>query len=207
MNQWNVVLKEYFSSSTKIQIFREMWRQSNWMTIIGVALVLLAVILAGFIAYFSEKHWVSIIILICTEVVFIKILDDTRYKVFTTYYSDKDESTDVRYNFFRDGLVKYNVKKTDVSDCFELVDMKLEISEKSNTNLRKTVSYLLAVFAGFLAATAKNLPAADVIWVIFVFGVISFFVICIASVIPTRSEKLLELKYFMKLFLADPRNN
>lgn len=206
MDSWSQILKQYFKCATNLAIIKELWKRSNTITKLGISGLTIIVMLAGVILYFTDRNWIALTMLAACEVIFLLIINGIKERLIRSHYLEQEDNTASRYELFRESLQNHNISKRHVKDCFDLIEIKSLIAQKNNTNLKRAVSYILGLFAGFITAMAKNINPHDFIPVLFIFGVIGYFFIGLSSIIPTREEKLLELNYFMKLFCADPRN-
>ena len=116
---------------------------------------------------------------------------------------DNDDHRTSRYMLFRKHLKEKNITKSHVEDIFPLVDMKLDLESSRGELPKKYFSFVIGLLAGIAVSLSKNLEMYELALAVISLIVVSYFVLQILWLIPSRTERLKELKYFMKLFCRE----
>jgi hypothetical protein len=145
------------------------------------------------------------------EAVFLFQLDALKNSLITNGYDDKNNpplsevhQQSTRYLMFEKQLKNKNVDAKSVIECNELIDMQIDISATDTNLFQKQITFLIGLLAGILATLWKGLDVKSLILISFaIIGIALIFSVA-ASILPSKTAKLKELKYFMLLYVTIP---
>lgn len=207
MNYWAMIWKAY-DKSTKTKLFIEVFLNENTL---GRLTILFATIIFFLGAYFQffEKNSYGFIPLIIGEFYLIHKLDKSRKLLILNEYGDLNSSQiphddkdhkRSRYLMFKKSLQDGFISKSHVEDCFDLIDIQIDIASSSSVNVKRFGGFCFGILIGILASYWRTLSAEELIWVgasLIVMGLLIAFVLFL---FPSKMENLKEMKYFMKLY-------
>lgn len=210
MNSWREIWTAYFSRSTTLKILLGTFIHASWAD-----RIFLVVTAAGFavgIWCYIVLSRASIIPMLGFEMLILFRLFSLKESLVLEEFGDKDASQtppdddshrETRYLMFKDTLMNKGLTHSHVSDCFDLIDMQIDIAATSGQNYKKFFSFSLGAFLGLLGSFWHGQSMADLIY--FGGAVMSFglFGTLLISAFPSRIERLKELKYFMKLYCRE----
>ena len=195
------------------RVATEMWRlapvaQRILIVVLGI------VFLAALVVYLfvSEHSGVALFAAIAAEIFLLLVLDKVKDETFFSEYGrpddamvppDNEEHRVSRYMLFRRRLREKNITKSHIEDAFPLADAKLDLEASRGEMPKKYLGFTVGLIAGALVSWSKNLEARELAIAITVLAVVSFFVVMVLWVIPSRTERLKELKYFMHLYCRE----
>jgi len=166
--------------------------------IIGIALYIL-----------PDHNWVALTASLFSEISLLATLEKSREKFFSSEYGASDCSISPpsnedhhasRYLIFRKKLRENSITKSHIEDAIPLVNAKIDIEANRSEFPKKYFGFALALLAGIIASWSKNLDPETLAITIASFLILSFFIIATLWIIPSRTERLKELKYFMLIY-------
>ncbi|MBZ0093277.1 MAG: hypothetical protein K8F27_13790 [Sulfuricellaceae bacterium] len=146
------------------------------------------------------------------ELLLFLVLDKIKDKTFFSEYGspdnamvppDNEEHRVSRYMIFRKRLRETNITRSHVEDVFPLADAKLDLESSRGEMPRKYLGFAIGLLVGTLVSWSKNLDAQELSLAVAAFVVSSFFIVMVLWVVPSRAERLKELKYFMHLYCRE----
>lgn len=210
MNQWKELWVAYHVGATRIKIFKDLWIHSAvwdrfYTFFIG------AVFLGSLYMHFVEQ-WFWLLPMVVTEILLLfKLLSIKDNLVLGEYggtdntqappSSDNYQST--RYLIFKNQLKEKHITKSHIDECFELIDSQIDIASTGSSTLKKSSTFSIGILAGILTALWKQLDLNSLL--VIALSIIGFVILInmIASIFPSKVEKLKELKYFMLLYCRE----
>lgn len=213
MNAWKTIWNVFYSASSRRHVAFEMWRLASLgqkilitLSVVVFAAALVVYVLAG------GNNGVALFAAVAAELFLLLTLDKVKDETFFSEYGrpddamappDNEEHRVSRYMLFRKRLREGNVTKSHVQDAFALADAKLDLEASRGEMPKKYLGFAVGLIAGVLVSWSKNLEAHEVAIAITALVVVSFVVVMVLWVIPSRTERLKELKYFMELYCRE----
>lgn len=213
MNAWKIIWNVFYNGSSRLRVATEMWRLSSvWQRVLIV--VSTALFGTGLVAYMypGSRGVEALLLAVVGELILLVVLDRVKDETFFSEYGhpdramvppDNDEHRVSRYMIFRKGLRDANVTKSHVEDAFSLAEAKLDLESSRGEMPRKYLGFAIGLLAGALVSWSRNLEAQELALAISALVAASFFIVLVLWVIPSRTERLKELKYFMHLYCRE----
>jgi|GEM_PF-4194883 len=210
MNTWKVIWNAFYSKASIRHVFAEIWRLSatSQLAIIGAASI--AFVFALMIFLFADgQNGLAFFLAISSEMVLLYSFNSVKNEIFLSEFGlhetemappDHENHRDNRYSFFRRELREKQITKAQVEDALTLVDAKLDLETSRGELPRKYFGFSVGLVSGTLISWSKNLEIQEISIAIIALMVVSFFAILILWMVPSRTERLRELKYFMHLY-------
>lgn len=189
-----------------------MWRLSSATQRLVIICSAGLLVIALAIYLFAGHHGPVLFFAVAMEVILLLALDKLKDTAFFSEYGrpsdgmappDNEEHRVSRYMIFRKCLRRENVTKSHVEDAFPLVDAKLDLEASRGEMPRKYLGFAVGLLAGIAVSWSKNLDAQELAIAASSLVVVSFFIVMVLWVIPSRKERLKELKYFMLLYCRE----
>ena len=187
-----------------------MFRHGNVVEKIGVLLG------AGAFAFFTivyfKAHEGFPFGLMISELMVFLLLDRLKKKMFEREFGDVGtsqappedrEHQATRYLLFKSRLLQSHVTKSHVEECFDLVDIQIEVAAARGELPRKVFGFAGGVVTGMLGAVWAKSDISDVLIVLVIFVVVAIALWFLLSLFPSKVERLKEMKYFMKLYCRE----
>lgn len=210
VNSWKIVWDSYYQGASKSAYASELWRLSSWPTRL---MLLLSGAFSIYTFHFYIGHgqddWRSLPLLLVAELALIAVLDYMRGKRFSASYglqesslgpAESDDHRANRYLIFKQKLAESGITRSHINDLFDVLEAKAELESHRNERLNKFLVYMSGFGTALAIAWIKGLSVqqsataiAAVICIILIVGPILW-------MLPSRRERLKELKYFMRLF-------
>lgn len=211
MNSWKVLWNTYYQGASKSAYAWELWRLSSKVTRIAfcVAALLLAL---GFFFYIHAEHsdWRALPSLVIAEAFFVLVLDHARGKPFASSYGTTDQTMSPaeiedhrgsRYLIFKNKLTSAGITKSHVNDLFEVLDAKIELETHRNERLNRFLVFVSGFFTALILSWVRGLTPQQLGSALSALAITVLVIGPILWMLPSRREKLKELKYFMRLFV------
>ena len=117
-----------------------------------------------------------------------------------TPHDDKCHKTS-RYLTFRKILEENSVTSKHVQDCQELIDLQIDIASSEGLIRKKFGNFVIGgIFLGVLGTFWSKLEIPELIYIFATLILISALIYFVLYLIPSKLEKLKEMKYFMLLY-------
>jgi len=105
-----------------------------------------------------------------------------------------------RYLKFRSQLKKADIGANSIETIIDVLKAREELEEVSGTYVKRFFGFFMALIITLTVSLIKDFEF-EVVKLIFVFGgLIGFLIFAIASMIPAKIERILELKYFLVMY-------
>lgn len=214
MNYWKKVWDAYHRGATKRAYLGELWRISGWVT--------RAVLIASSLAFLwglasvgntprHELPWTFI----CGEFGVLAAIHHMKNTTFRRVYGSVEQDLSPaddgdhqvgRFLMFKELLRKSQVTKSHVSDLFELLDAREGMESQRNGLVYRFLIFVSGFFTALAITLIRNLSFQVALKLLLWLIVVCACVGPVLWVLPSRREKLKELRYFMLLYcksLAD----
>lgn len=210
MNSWREVWNGYFDHSNRWKVLVETYLHAPWSDRIFLIVVTAGFFLSGwcYFVFFRPALFATM----AFEGVFLVRLFILKDNLVLEEFGDRDQSQEppdtdayrnTRYLMFKKALVGKGLTRSHVADCFELVDIQVDIASTSGQNHKKFFGFSIGVFLGLLGAVWRGTGGAELFYAgtsILAVGLLGTILI---SAFPSKIEQLKEMKYFMKLYCRE----
>lgn len=208
MNHWKKVWDAYHREATRWAYLRELWRLSGWLT--RFALICgMTVFLFGLFDLRSISRQNFPWLMVAGEFAVLAVIHHMKGTIFRCVYGSVDEDMSPaddgdhrvgRFLMFKRKLREAQITKSHVEDLFDLLDAKDGLESHRNTLLHKFLLFVSGFFTALAITLIRglsfDLALKSLLWLI----VVCACVVPLLWVLPSRREKLRELKYFMLLY-------
>lgn len=208
MNYWKIIWQAYHNTATSSKICEDMFKRATWSDRFFLVTGLIGMISSLLLTNVSE-NW-RFLLLGISEISFSFKLGELKKNLVLLEYGDPNlsnappEQDATRYLIFKRKLRESRITKAHVESCFDLADAQLDIASSGNTNLRSFIKFAVGILAGFLATIQRNVDnLSDLIIIGLSLLLFAMFISIILFFIPTKAEKLKEMKYFMMLYCRE----
>ncbi len=211
MNNWNIIWQGYHSNASLKKLVADVIRRG---TVIekGYLLVCLAGLVCGAVSYFFHNFIAGLMLAIVGEIGLLQKLKELKQRLILSEFGEPDklqmppdEEYQTRYLLFKTALEDRSLIKSDVSDCFNLVDMQIDIAASSGLTVKKLSGVLVGFLAGIGGAVWDKMKPEQLLIVAFLLFVAWLFAAMLFSIFPSKIEKLKEMKYFMMLYCKETK--
>ncbi|WP_447937446.1 hypothetical protein [Thermomonas fusca] len=210
MNSWKILWDSYYQGASKSAYAKELWRLSSGLTRALLVVSFLAVVLAVvYYVRYESTDWKAFPFLLLAEGALILVVDHMRGKRFSDSYGSADSTLSPaeredhranRYLIFRSRISGKGLGKSHVDDLFDVLDAKIELENHRNERLNRFLVFVSGFASALAIAWIRGLETQEIAFAISVAVVGTLLVGPILWLMPSRKERLKELKYFMKLF-------
>lgn len=161
--------------------------------------------------YALETRW-WLILAVIFELSALLLLEKLKDRIVLDQYGDPKESQvppetkghrSTRYLMFKKKLASENITKSHVEDCFDLVDIQIDMTSSSGSLYKKYSNFVIGLFAGLLVAIWRELNLDELVLIGISIFFVSILIMVILSLFPSKLEKLKEMKYFMHLYCRE----
>jgi len=114
-------------------------------------------------------------------------------------HDDESHKTS-RYLMFKTQLHNQKITKYDVEQCLDLLNAQIDLATSNRKSVDTFSTFSIGMILGILAAFWRDLSSSELIIVGISYIVFAIFIILMLSSIPSKLERLKEMKYFMKLY-------
>lgn len=209
MNSWKITWDAFFEHSSKWSYAKELWRISGWKLRVGLVVSSGMLVCAFFYFPRQSSDWKSMGLLMLSEMFFILIIDQIRGKTFGSVYGSPENTISPaeregyrasRFLMFKHRLTRASITKSHVNDLFSILDAKIDLETHRNEVFNRFVLFVSGLLTALLITWIKGLEANDSIQVLLWLLLICALVGPALWLLPSRKERLKELKYFMLLY-------
>lgn len=211
MNAWKITWETFFKHSSRRSYAKELWRLSSIKLRVGFIVAALAFIAA--ISWVAHRHlsdWQSMAAILLAELFLFLIIEEMKGRVFRSEYGDADTVLgppekewyrESRFLMFKKRLTDASVTRNHVENLFDLIDAKIDLENHRNETAKKFLIFASGVVTASAVAWAKGLEPKSAIQAAAWFALFCAFIAPFLWVLPSRKERLKELKYFMLLYV------
>lgn len=219
MKTWELTWNSYEVLSTRPAIFFDTFRvvpisERMWILFIFV-LFLTAIIL--FLIVFSQKPtlieiYSTLFVVMMTEYLILTKVNKIKLKYIDEHLGgtvsrqvppDNKNQRRARYLKFKSELKKSGIDKSMLDDVFDALRAKEELEKESGVYIKKYFGFVVGLVSGIALSTIRQLDTASLVSVFVILILVSLLVYFAGSLIPSRSERLKELNYFLILYKQD----
>lgn len=211
MNAWKITWETFFKHSSRRSYAKELWRLSSMKLRVGFIVAALTFIAA--ITWVAHRHlddWQSMAAILLAELFLFLIIEEMKGRVFRSEYGDADTVLgppekewyrESRFLMFKKRLTDASVTRNHVKNLFDLIDTKIDLENHRNETAKKFLIFASGVVTASAVAWAKGLEPKAAIQAAAWFALSCAFIAPFLWVLPSRKERLKELKYFMLLYV------
>lgn len=206
MSYWKVIWDAYHAEATRLKIFLGIWSSTSLSERL-YTIVLVGIFSFSFVLFFILKGWLLIPVLL-SELALIVKFTSLNEKMLYSEFGDQEEKQplkyknyqDTRYLMFKKKLKNSFIGEPAIRGCFELLDSQIDIVATESAATKKIVTFSFGLLAGLVGSIWSRMEYEELSLV--ASAIISFMllIIVVASVFPSKLEKLKELRYFMLLY-------
>ncbi|NAX24855.1 hypothetical protein CAG64_05070 [Vibrio sp. V38_P2S17PM301] len=207
MNHWKVIWEAYHKQATTRNLFRSVIIScSNWER--AVIAISATFFLYGVISLYWFPN-ISFWPIGISELVLVLFLSRMKKRLILREFGDlshhvvphNDEVHQTsRYLMFKQKLQERSITSNQVSDCMELLDLQIDIADSSGVLRKSFGSFVGGVFLGLITTLGRKLETTELIQTALTAAVAFFLIYLVLYIIPSKLEKLKEMKYFMLLY-------
>lgn len=208
MNYWKQVWDAYHGGATKRAYAKELWRLSRWGTRVSLCASIL--LLVWGIAQLphqprQELPWPFV----CGELFLLAVIQHMKTATFRRAYgsasdglvpSDDSDNQVGRFLMFKRHLVQAGLTKSHVQDLFDLLDAREGMEVQRNTLLNRFWLFISGFFSALAITLIRGMSMSSAISSLFGLIVASAVIGPVLWFLPSRRERLKELRYFMLLY-------
>ncbi|MGR4069812.1 hypothetical protein [Billgrantia sp. C5P2] len=183
----------------------------KYFLVLNFLLFLFFVVLSVY-AQFSYPHYISNFIFIALAVLelsLIKFSDYARKEYLRNVYTNEDVALappeevnhqDVRYLMFRRRIIEENIIEEDIVSMFDIIAARLEMESSVGVYTKGFLAFLGALFIASYSYVIDFVGEENVFGLVLSILAAGVFVFFILSLMPSKIEKIKELKYFLSLY-------
>lgn len=211
MNAWKITWETFFKHSSRRSYAKELWRLSSIKLRVGFIVAALAFIAAiSWVAHHHLDDWQSMAAILSAELFLFLIIEEMKGRVFRSEYGDantvlgppeKEWYRGSRFLMFKKKLTDASVTRDHVKNLFDLIDAKIDLENHRNETAKKFLIFASGVATASAVAWTKGLEPKAAIQAAAWFALFCAFIAPFLWVLPSRKERLKELKYFMLLYV------
>ncbi|MDQ7310447.1 hypothetical protein [Stenotrophomonas sp. Sm10] len=211
MNTWKITWETFFKHSSRRSYAKELWRLSSIKLRVGFIVAALAFIAAiSWVAHHHLDDWQSMAAILSAELFLFLIIEEMKGRVFRSEYGDantvlgppeKEWHRGSRFLMFKKKLTDASVTRDHVKNLFDLIDAKIDLENHRNETAKKFLIFASGVATASAVAWTKGLEPKAAIQAAAWFALFCAFIAPFLWVLPSRKERLKELKYFMLLYV------
>jgi len=210
MNHWKEIWRAYHSGATRTKIFLDIIRHASTYDLIIIVLLTLIFFISAYYQIDQQGWWLAL--LFSSEFGLFYYLYTLKNKVVLNEYGGEDDTQappsnenhqSTRYLIFKNRLMANKVTEIHTRGCFELVEAQIDIVSTNAVGLKNFSTFILGILAGILATLWKQLDNTSLMLLAFSVVLIGGIIYIFANVLPSKLEKLKELKYFMLLYCRE----
>ena len=208
MNYWKRVWDIYHREATRWAYLKELWCLSGWVT--RLALIVSAVIfMFGLLTFRGVLQQNFPWLLVVGEFALLAVVYHMKGTIFRCAYGSADEDISPaddgdhqvgRFLMFKRKLREAQITKSHVEDLFDLLDAKEGLESQRNTLVNKFFLFVSGFFTALSITLIRGLSFDSALKLLLWLLVVCACVGPLLWVLPSRREKLRELKYFMLLY-------
>lgn len=211
MNQWKVIWDAYHYNATLFALFCDIFTQGNKLDRVLIFLSLLA-FLVGITLVFTSNLFYAVWIVVIANTYLVFRLPKLKESLILNQFGsisdevephDDESHRESRYLMFKQKLREMHINKSHIKDCFELVETQLEMAESSVLPLKRFASFVSGIALGFATVVWRNLDTAQLIYVGITLVLVCIFLLLFFYILPSKREKIIEMKYFMQLYCRE----
>lgn len=210
MNHWKEIWNAYHEGATRKKILKDIWQYSKKWDKFYLTSIFLVFLTSVFMNFYQGEYW--LILIVTTESAILLKLNSLKQNLIMHEYGGTEQSQtppnsvnhqSTRYLIFKNMLVQKEIPKSAVEGCFNLVDLQIDIAATDASGIKRVSSFSMGILTGILTALWKELHIKELIIIsLSIIGTV-LLIDAIASVFPSKLEKLKELKYFMLLYCRE----
>lgn len=211
MNAWKITWETFFKHSSRRSYAKELWRLSSKTLRVGLIVTALAFIAAiSWVMHHHLDDWQSMAAILLAELFLFLVIEEMKGRVFRSEYGDidtvlgppeKEWYRESRFLMFKKRLTDASVTRNHVKNLFDLIDAKIDLENHRNETAKKFLIFASGVVTASVVAWAKGLEPKTAIQAAAWFSLFCAFIAPFLWVLPSRKERLKELKYFMLLYV------
>ena len=206
MNEWKIIWEAYHQDSTIRRLFKNALLHGSKVDKIIIFFASIIFVIGIVAMLFDTK--LALFVLVPSELLLLYKLEKLRELLILNQFGDANtsqvphddrEHKVSRYLMFKRNLRQKSIAKSHVEGCFDLVDTQVDIAQSSGTAFKRFGSFSIGIFVGLLATFWRKLEIEELLSVAVILIIVSSLICFILYLIPSRTEKLKEMKYFMHL--------
>ena len=211
MNKWKQIWYAYFEDATFLKLLKGVWL----ITSNRERLYLLMIIFGFLISLFVGQEMVEMLaVMIVFEGLIILKFEQIKNKMILDEYGGLDGSIipddgmysqGGRYLIFKTKLKEQNISAINVYECFDLVDSQIEIASTNSSFRTMILTFIFGLVLGLFATMWSYFDLDILMKLSLLIIVSSLVVVMIISLIPSKLEKLKELRYFMLMYKSESK--
>jgi len=210
MNYWKVIYDGYDKTTKWSKIIFNVI--ANATPIEKTYLAFIFIMFFSFMWLYFNHMELAFYVFGLSEVLFILKFNELKKRLMLDEYGDPNMAQSPPDNFGRKGsrymmfkryLKDRHVDKSHVNDCFELIDMQIDIALSEGLLGKKFIGFLAGILLGFMGAIWKQLDDPYLFYSGFSIVIFGGLLFMLMSMIPSKLEKMKEMKYFMLLYCKE----
>lgn len=208
MNYWKKVWNAYYREATTRAYLKELWRLSSWPMRLSMGASVVIFIFAFLNSKDARQKDFPWLLMVSEGLIFF-IAHHMRNTIFQCAYgsidddispADSGDHQGSRFLMFKRKLREAEITKSHVEDLFDLLDAKEGLESERSTLLKKFFLFVSGFFTALLVTVIRGLSfelaLKSLLWLMVACACVGPFL----WIIPSRGEKLRELRYFMLLY-------
>ena len=205
MNTWRTINLAYHKEATTTKILKRTLNYMDKCTKIYMSFLVLGFFGSLYPYLTGNDLW--IFISIGFEILLLLKLNDAKNElVINELKASKGTETlnnqSTRYLLFKEELKKKNIEANMVKERVDLVNIQIDITLNRNNFLHKVSNVLAGIFFGMLTSQWNNVEdKLSLIAIPAAIALLALTFFLTASIFPSETEKIKEMKYFMLLYL------
>ncbi|MCK6265886.1 hypothetical protein KP803_21755 [Vibrio sp. ZSDE26] len=211
MNHWKAIWDSYHLNATLKWLFYDIMKHASLIDKILV-FVSLVLVVTSLILVFTSSLFNALWTVAIGEIILFARLPTLKGSLIDSEFGDKNNNflphddkhhQESRYLLFKKSLRSKHITSSHVKDCYELLETQLEIAGSAGSVLKKFASFSGGVLLGFSTAVWRQLDTSELLYVGSALVALCLFVMFVLLLIPSKVEKLREMKYFMQLYCKE----
>ena len=210
INSWKTIFFAYHNDATKTKILTTTWEHSSNLDKFFIVICIIIFVISLYL-YLMVSEWYMVVAVLC-EVLFLLKINGLKEHLILTEYGGVDNSQappsstshqSTRYLMFKKNLNDKNITKSHIHECIPLVDLQVDILSTKDNPFKKLSTFIFGLLSGIAAALWKGLDAKSLMLISIPIIAIALIFSAVASIFPSKLEKLKEMKYFMLLYCRE----